>query len=134
MLLLLLLLANEQFVPSVQYRQILFLLSDYYRPDPWYKPPPISPDLPMLFYEDAPKMKDEKSPLREGVRSESPPVVKSLGFGSFSPPKKAYGGGGGSEGSGAHQNVIHFGTDFGDESPVRALYSTTAAPAHYPPR
>ena len=61
--------------------------------NPWFQPPPISPDIPPLFYEDAHK---EGNLAEENERLKLLPVVKSLG-----------------EQSNPYPNVIHFGTDFG---------------------
>ncbi len=120
------------------------------RDSPWYQPPPISPDLPMmLFYEDAPRLKEtplKVDPTHEEAQSETPPVVKSLGYHNFSPPHHRE----------PHGNVIHFGTDFGPRhvhehlnaihdsltelpAEVKSLHpsgyaTTTAPPAHYPAR
>ena len=60
---------------------------------PWFQPPPISPDLPPLFYGEA--HKDGKV-AEENEKLKLLPVVKSLG-----------------EQSNPYPNVIHFGTDFG---------------------
>ena len=44
---------------------------------PWFQPPPISPDIPPLFYEDAHKA--EGNLAEENEKLKLLPVVKSLG-------------------------------------------------------
>ena len=65
--------------------------------NPWFQPPPISPDIPPLFYEDANK---EGNLAEENERLKLLPVVKSLGESRGHNPYNP-------------NNVIHFGTDFG---------------------
>ena len=70
----------------------------------WFKPPPISPDLPPLFYEDKPKMKEATDLFgEEEGNTELPPIVKSLDFRGNEHHHHHH----------HHPNVIHFGTDFG---------------------
>ena len=44
---------------------------------PWFQPPPISPDIPPLFYEDA--AHKEGNLAEENEKLKLLPVVKSLG-------------------------------------------------------
>ncbi len=76
----------------------------------WLQPPPISPDLPPLFYDDTPKLKSE--PMKEEAQSETPPMVKSLNFPSHH----------------GQYHSIHFGSDFKSKGKASAKYGHPPAP------
>ena len=102
---------------------------EYNNEKPWFQPPPVSPDLPPIFYDDASKedlSTDDELKLRHN--DIQPAVVKSLEYSGFerNTPSKQH-------------NVIHFGSDFRlrDQREHHQIYhtptthTTVASPVRY---